>query len=518
MPDLSRRAFNILLAASSAALPVAPRAFAQGAQQKPATFGFEDVQRRARDLAAAPISPAPSLPDQIQKLGFDGWKDIRFRPDKAFLNGGSNFRLQTFHLGHIYRRPVTINIIREGIATPIPYSPGLFDYGKTKLDKPLPVNVGFAGFRLHYPLNDPKVFDEAIAFLGANAFRLLGRGQRYGLSAEGVSINEGAESEETPHFLEFWIETPAPGAEKLVFYALLDGESLTGAYRFELAPGVDSTLDVSLVLFPRRPIHQLGIAPLSSLFLNGENDRRYTGDFRPELHDSDGLLINSGAGEWLWRPLRNPTHQARSAFVDNNPRGFGLIQRDRSFEHYQDLDLNYELRPSYWVEPREGWGEGKIELIEKPASDDSENNISVAWTPNAPVEPGKQVAMSYRITSSLDMRKLSPNARTISTYQTQARALGSQEPVAPGSRRFIIDFAGGELRYFQTQPELVEFVPSTTSGEIKRAFVVPNPQTGGFRGAFDVLLAPGETTDLRGYLRAGNRALTETWTYPWRAE
>jgi glucans biosynthesis protein len=515
MPDLTRRAFNLILAASAASLASAP-AFAQG-QQKP-SFGFEDVKKRARDLAAAPVAPAPGLPDQVQKLDFDAWKEIRFRPDKAFLNGGGNFRLQAFHLGHIYRRPVTINIVREGMATPIPYSAGLFDYGKTKIDKPLPVNVGFAGFRLHYPLNDPKVFDEAIAFLGRNAFRLLGRGQRYGLSAQGIVVNPGAEGEEIPHFLEFWVETPEAGAEKIIFYALLDGESLTGAYRFELAPGVDTTLDVSLTIFPRRPIHKLGVAPLTTLFLNGENDRRYTGDFRPELHDSDGLLLNSGSGEWIWRPLRNPARQAVSAFVDNDPRGFGLLQRDRAFEHYQDLDLNYELRPSYWVEPREGWGEGRVELIERPAADESDNNVAVAWMPSAPVEAGKPINVNYRITSSLDMRRLSPNARTIATYQTQARALGSQEPVTPGTRRFIIDFAGGELRYFQTQPELVEFVPSTSVGDIKRAFVVPNPQTGGFRAAFDVQVPVGETADLRGYLRAGARARTETWTSPWLAE
>ena len=517
-PDLTRRAFNMSLVAATASLSAALPALAQSPQQKPARFGYDEVVKRARDLAAAPVAPAPHLPDALQKLDFNAWKDIRFRPERAFLNGGGNFRLQAFHLGHLYRRPVTINIIREGIATPIPYAPGLFDYGRTKLDKPLPVNVGFAGFRLHYPLNDPKVHDEAIAFLGANAFRLLGRGQRYGLSAQGIVINPGTESEETPHFLEFWIEAPEPGSERVVFYALLDGESLTGAYRFELVPGVDTVLDVSLTLFPRRPIHKIGVAPLSSLFLNGENDRRFTGDFRPELHDSDGLLINSGSGEWLWRPLRNPLRQARATFADTNPRGFGLLQRDRNFEHYQDLDLTYELRPSYWVEPQEGWGEGHIELIENSAADDIDNNITVAWTPNAPVEPGKPVSLAYRLTSSLDMRRLSPNARAIATYQTQTRALGSKEPILPGSRRFIIDFAGGELRYFQTQPELVEFVPSTTAGEIRRAFVVPNPQTGGFRAAFDVLLAPGATTDLRGYLRAGQRALTETWTYPWRAE
>ena len=282
--------------------------------------------------------------------------------------------------------------------------------------------------------------------------------------------------------------------------------------------GAGVVMDIACTLHLRRDIARFGIAPLTSMYWFSETRKPTAIDWRPEVHDSDGLYMWTGAGERIWRPLDNPPRTSATAFMDDNPRGFGLIQRDRTFEHYQDLDLNYELRPSYWVEPREGWGEGRIELIESPTSDESDNNILAAWVPNAPVEQGKAISVNYRIVSSLDMRKLSPTARAISTYQTQARALGSQEPVLPGTRRFIIDFAGGELKYYQTQPELVEFTPSTTSGAIRRSFVTPNPQTGGFRAAFDVQLAPGTSADLRGYLRAGNRALTETWTYPWRAE
>ena len=517
LPHLTRRALAQLLAGTALGLSATPAALAQAPQPKPAKFAFEDVQRRARELAAAPYAPAPALPEAIQKLDYESWRDIRFKPDRASLTG-SAFRLQAFHLGHLYRRPVTINLIREGIATPIPYAAGLFDYGRAKFDKPLPVNLGFAGFRLHYALNDPRVYDEAIAFLGHNAFRLLGRGQRYGLSALGLAVNAGTESEDIAQFIEFWVETPETNAERITFYALLDSETVTGAYRFDFAPGIDSVIDVSATLHPRRPIHKLGLAPLSSMFLTGENDRRVMSDWRPELHDSDGLLINTGAGEWLWRPLRNPAKQEISSFIDRDVKGFGLLQRDRSFDHYQDLDLNYELRPSYWVEPREGWGEGRIELIEMPAKDDAQNNIIAAWVPNMPVEAGKPIQMSWRMTSSLDLRRLSPNGRAMATFQTPPRAFGSSEPVLPGSRRFIIDFAGGELRYFQTQPEAVEMVASTTSGEISRSFVQANPQTGGFRAVFDVQLAPGGSTDLRAFLRTGSRALTETWTFPWRAD
>ncbi|MDB5593105.1 MAG: opgD [Hyphomicrobiales bacterium] len=519
MPDLTRRAVATLLAVAGAGLAGTGPGRAQPTSGPTSRFGFDEVQRRARELAAAPYQSAPALPEALQKLEFDAWRDIRFKQDKFFLGANNGpFRLQTFHLGHLYRRPVTVNIIRDGIATPIPYSASLFDYGRTKFEKPLPVNLGFAGFRLHYPLNDPKVYDEVIAFLGASYFRFLGRGQRYGISARGVAVNAGGEPEEFPHFHEVWVETPDQNADRCVIYALLDGESLTGAYRFELAPGVDSVLDVSVVLYPRRAIPKLGISPLTSMFFVGENDRRFTGDYRPELHDSDGLLIHSGTGEWIWRPLRNPTKPEISAFMDKDIRGFGLVQRDRAFEHYQDLDLNYEQRPSYWVEPREGWGEGRIELVELPTSDESNDNIVASWVPNAPVEPGKPVSLSYRIVSSLDLRRLSPNARVINTYQTQARALGSQEPVMAGSRRFIVDFAAGELRYFQAEPNLVELVPTTTNGKITRSFLVPNPQTGGFRAALDIALEPGQSTDLRAFLRSGTRTLTETWTYPWRAD
>ena len=482
-------------------------------------FSYADVVKRARDLAGAPFdSGVAALPEPLAKLDFDAWRDIRFRPDRAVLAGGP-FRLQTFHLGHLYKRPVTINIVRDGLATPIPYATGLFDFGRTKIDRPLPVNLGFAGFRLHYPLNDPKVVDEVIAFLGASYFRFLGRRHRYGLSARGLAIGAGTNgSEEFPFFREFWVETPEAGAERVTIHALLDGESVTGAYRFDVYPGTETVVDVGVTLFPRRAITALGIAPLTSMFFSGENDRRLPEDFRPELHDSDGLLIHSGTGEWIWRPLRNPAQAVTSAFLDKDIRGFGLLQRDRVFEHYQDLDLAYELRPSYWIEPRDSWGEGRIELVELPTSDETNDNIVASFVPKDAPEPGKPLTLGYRITAMMDGARLSPGGRAVNTYKTQARALGSAETAGPGTRRFIVDFAGGELAYFIGDPSQVEVVPTTTNGRITRSFLVPNTHTNGFRAGIDVQLEPGQSTDLRAFLKAGNRALTETWTFPWKAE
>ena len=524
MTDLLRRTLVKFLFVS-AALPYASRAIlAESAKPAPAPppakFDFEDVVRRARELASADFDAAtPTLPDPLNKLDFDSWRDIRFRPDKAFLaTNGSPFRLQLFPLGHLYRRPVIINTIRDGIPAPIPYAANLFDYGRTKIDKPLPVNLGFAGFRLHYPLNNPKVFDEVIVFLGASYFRFLGRGQRYGISARALAVEAGTANEEFPFFREFWIESPESGAERITIYALLDSPSATGAYHFDLYPGIESAIEISAVLFPRKVNVKFGLAPLTSMFFIGENDHRFDDDFRPELHDSDGLLIHSGTGEWIWRPLRNPTKLQVSTFLDRDLRGFGLLQRDRDFFHYQDLDLAYETRPSYFVEPRENWGEGAVELVELPTERETNDNIVASYVPKSVLEPQKQFNYAYRLVATLNPAELSPNGRTLNTYQTSAAARGSAEAPIPSSRRFIIDFTGGDLAFYADDPQLVEVVPTTSQGKIVRSFIVPNPHIKGFRAVIDVQLEPGQSTDLRAFLRNGSRALTETWTFPWQGE
>ena len=513
-----------LSAAPSVLLAQQPQSPPQAAPQQNAAppqprFSFEDVQRRAREIAAVPYEPNPALPEALAKLDYDSWRDIRFRPERALLaQNGSPFRMQMFHPGFLFTRPVTVNVVRDGVPTPVPYAAGLFDYGKVKFDKPLPVNLGFAGFRLHFPLNDPRVLDELISFIGASYFRVLGRGQRYGLSARGLSIGAGTASEEFPVFREFWVEAPTADAERVIVHALLDSPSVTGAYRFTVYPDHDTVIDVAATLFPRKPIEKLGLAPLTSMFFTGENDRRFFDDFRTELHDSDGLMIHSGSGEWIWRPLRNPKQQAISSFAERNVRGFGLMQRDRTFEHYQDLDLAYELRPSYWIEPQGDWGEGVVELIEMPTTDETNDNIVALWAPKTPLEPGREFSFGYKLIAMLDSSDLHPGGRVINTYQAKPKALGSGEPVTDGARRFIVDFAGGNLDYHLKQPDKVEIVPSIAYGRIDRAFIVPNPKTEGFRAFIDVVVEPGQLAEMRAFLKSGSKTLTETWSYPWRSE
>jgi glucans biosynthesis protein len=458
------------------------------------------------------------LPEPLQKLDFDAYRDLRFRPDRAFLaSSGGPFRLQLFHLGFLYTRPITVNVIRDGMPTPIAYQPQLFDYGRTRIERPLPVNLGFAGFRLHYPLNTPRVFDELVAFLGASYFRFLGRDQRYGISARGLAINvDGREQpEEFPFFKEFWVDVPPAGADRATVLALLDSPSVAGAYRFTIYPSADTTIDVSATLFPRRQIVAAGLAPLTSMYYSGENERRTGDDFRLEVHDTDGLLIHAGSGEWIWRPVRNPATKTVQVFTDNNPRGFGLMQRDRRFESYQDLEANYEMRPSYWVEPTGNWGEGAVELVEIPTAAEVHDNIVAYWRPHQPYEPGQEVSFGYRVRAVGGGEDLHPGGKVVNTFQAPARASGSVDPADRTVRRFLVDFAGGNLSYYLPEPNLVQVEPSMSAGQIVGTFVVPNEHTGGFRAAIDLKLEPGQSADLRAYLRAGDRALTETWTYRW---
>lgn len=520
MIDITRRHLIGAIAATGAHSTGLGRALAQASlSDELPQFGFEDVLARARELAGAPFETTPSrLPEAFDKLDFDAWRDIRYKPDRALLaNSDASFRLQTFHLGFLYKRSVTVNTIRDGIATPIPYSTALFDYGRAKIDKPLPINAGFGGFRLHYPINDPHVFDEVISFLGASYFRFLGRGQKYGLSARALCVDAGTNVETFPFFREFWIDTPQAGGNRATVYALLDGEAATGAFRFDLAVGQESVLDVRATLFPRRADVKFGLAPLTSMYLTGENDRRVRDGFRTELHDSDGLLIRGGSGEWIWRPLGNPPQSRTSVFFDANTQGYGLLQRDRNFEAYQDIDLSYQLRPSYFIEPQGGWGEGKVELIELPTPDEANDNIVVSWVAATPPEPGKPFAYAYRIASALELGRLSPNGRAVNTFETNARALGSGEPLTPGTHRFLIDFTGGDLAYYVADPSQVELVATASNGVIIRANLIANPHVEGLRAMFDVSVKSGQTADLRAFLRAGPRTLTETWTYPWTA-
>ena len=535
MTGLSRRSLLGALFAASASLGLRWPAFAQGgpvrpgadkpAPEKAASFGFEDVLKRARELSLKEHNPVVApLPEELAKLDFDRWREIRFVAAKAPLGErGGRFRLQLFHPGHLFQRPVAINRVQDGRAEPLANVAKLFDYGSVKFTKPLPADLGVAGFRVHYPLNDLRRSDEFVSCLGASYFRWLGRDQKYGLSARGLSIGTGLldNKEEFPFFTEFWIETPVGEATTININALLDSPSLTGAYKFTFEPGPESPVAVEVTLFPRKSVSRIGLAPLTSMYFLGENDRHLNDrnkydEFRPELHDSDGLLIHTNEGEWIWRPLHNPLVQEVHNFPMTNVRGYGLIQRDRQFAHYQDIELNYEERPSYWIEPEDDWGEGRVELIELATKDETFDNIIVAFVPNDPADAKKPFNFTYRMRSLTDGLRLHSLGYTLNTFSAPAYALGAGEAVGKYTRRFMIDFVGGDLAYHLGKPAGVEVVATATNGKIFRQFLVPNPAIGGFRVMLDVEVHPTDMTNMTCKLRAGPRVLTETWAYAWK--
>ena len=495
-----------------------------GASWPARAFDFDDVAKMAADLSASAYSPAAdSLPPALQALSYDQYRDIRFRPDKALWHSaGLPFELMFFHRGKMAVDPVRINEVSpQGVVQPIGFDPADFDYGRNKLQTANWKNLGFAGFRVHYALNSPAYKDEAAVFLGASYFRMLGAGQRYGLSARGLALDTvGGRGEEFPRFVEFWIERPAPGARELVIYALLDSRRATGAYRIALRPGSRTVAAIRTRVFLRagaEPVATLGLAPLTSMFDHGENQPR-PGDFRPEVHDSDGLMIASGAAsgdatEWLWRPLINPKGVLVTSFATQKLRGFGLMQRDRSFADYQDLEARYEQRPSAWITPQGDWGAGRVELMQLPTPDETQDNIVAYWVPATTPAPGVPIDFAYDISWEGDDPHRPPTG-----WATQSRrgeglrghgftALGSDEV------QYVVDFTGPALAALPADAVVRAVASVSPNARIVESNAYRNDATQSWRMTLRVKrIVAGEPVELRAFLQRHSDALTETWT------
>jgi glucans biosynthesis protein len=476
-------------------------------------FGFEDVAKRAAALAAQSYKPPRTeLPKAIKDLSYDQYRDIRFKPARSLWRSANlPFEVQLFHPGLYYDHPVRIYELVGGTAREVRFDPELFDYGKNQIDPATLRNIGFAGFRVHMALNTPKYKDEVLVFQGASYFRALGKDQRYGLSARGVAIDTAlASGEEFPRFTEFWIERPDARAKEITIYALLDSQSVAGAYRFVVRPGDETVTLVKERLFLRKNVAKLGIAPLTSMYFFGENTPRPPArDYRPEVHDSDILLIHSGTGEWITRPLVNPKRLLVTSFAMTNPLGFGLMQRDRLFDNYQDLEARYELRPSAFVEPRGNWGKGRVELVQIPTPDETNDNIVAFWVPDDIPAPGAPLDFEYRIRWQKNADTKPPLAWIAQTR----RGHGYTRQNDPATIGFVVDFEGPALK--DIPPENVESVVTVDgNGQIVENHAYRNEVTGGFR--LRLRLKPVDDkkpVEIRAFLRAGDTTVTPTWSY-----
>lgn len=491
----------VLAGAAASCLPMAGLARAQTER-----FSFAQVREQAKRLASEPYKPAPAPPpSDLARINYEQYQRIRYRPEAVlWRNTPGLLHAEFFPAGFIYNTPVAIHVVAEEAAAPLAATPDMFEFVDANLREP-PGSVAFAGFRLTYPLHEATKFDEIVSFLGASYFRPIGREQVYGASARGLAIDTGLpRQEEFPAFRAFWLVTPAKDAREVTLHALLDSPGATGAFSFLVRPGRRTTVDVTAVLFARHDISLLGIAPLTSMFFAGKTGRRHPPDYRPEIHDSDGLLIASGSGERIWRPLSNPVALAVSTFQDRNPRGFGLLQRERAFAQYQDLEARYHARPSLWVEPMGEWGEGEIRLVEIPTDSEVHDNIVAFWASHTPTRRGQELELRYRLSALSDEAALSPGG--------QARGVRAFRLPDGKTWRLSIEFGGGDIASLRTgQP--VEADVSVSSGRLTQTRVEAVAGEGTWRVFVDVQPEGKKPTDVRTYLRLYGEVLSETMNF-----
>jgi glucans biosynthesis protein len=475
-------------------------------------FSFQDVARRAQALAERGYEkPDNRLPKDLADLGYDQYRDIRFNPARALWRSARlPFELQFFHPGLYYNQPVRIHQITGQGVTPVRFNPDYFNYGRINVDRSKLRDLGYPGFRAHYRLNNRGYKDELVVFLGASYFRALGKDQRYGLSARALAVDTGLMSgEEFPHFTEFWVRAPGPRDTSLAIYALLDSPRVTGAYQFTLRPGDSTQMDIKSRIYLREPVGKLGLAPLTSMYLFGENQPPRHSDYRPEVHDSDGLLVQTEK-EWLWRPLSNPRRLLITSFSAVDPKGYGLMQRDRNFAHYEDLEARYELRPSAWVVPRGRWGAGRVELVQIPSPDETNDNIVAFWVPDQLPDPRKPLDLEYSLLweKNRETRPLGL-ARVVQTRYGHGFVRDEDD-----SLRFHIDFEGGALAKLPAATKLIAGIWVGDNGELLERQTHRNEVTGGWRLSLRVKREDAEKpVEMRAFLRNEADTVSETWSY-----
>ncbi|GGE17197.1 glucans biosynthesis protein G [Aureimonas endophytica] len=503
------------------AAPPAPAAVPGAAPNADGTvvenFDFESFSAMMRRRASQPFVETPiQLPDLLAKLSYDEHRAIRFIPDHALWRSDpANFQLQAFYPG-AQARDLTRIFVGDGKRFQLQTFTGAdFEY-RAPLDPTKFQNLvlpGIAGFRLHYPLQRPDYFDELVTFLGASYFRALGMNTRYGLSARGLAINTATQTpEEFPRFSAFYIVKPGPGENDIRIFAELDSASLTGAYAFTISPGPQTVMEVTARLYFRNAVDRLGVAPLTSMFTFGENDRRLRDDFRPEVHDNDGLSIHRRNGERLWRPLRNPEALALSYFQEASPVAFGLLQRDRDFSHYEDTESRYEVRPSLMIEPIGDWGKGMIELVEIPTKAEINDNIVAFWVPEKRPEAGSQYEFRYRMRWGLAAEAPYILAQVQGTFGGPGGNPAEEKP--SDTKLFAINFEGGTIASLPLDTKLDPIVDVPDSAELVHVALDRLP-SGGWRMAIELRRKSDVPVELRAKLSMSQRIVSETWLYQW---
>jgi glucans biosynthesis protein len=477
---------------------------AEDKQSSPNTLS-ETILDIAKTIASKPYSPDHIAEDDVlHSLSYDQYHEIKNRPDKTIWGTEKvPFRLELLPAGFLYKTPVTVSVVENGITKGLVGSPDMFDLGES-VKKALSGRIlPLSGFRLLSQINSPSAWDEFMVFQGASYFQAIQAGGAYGLSSRGLAINTAdPKGEEFPEFRRFWIERPDAKSSSITVWALLDSPSVTGAYCFTIIPGKETVTKVDLALFPRKELDNVGIAPLTSMFLFDESQKSRVDDLRPEVHDSDGLQITEASGEKIWRQLKNPYSLQASSFTTMAPKGFGLVQRSRKSTDYYDLNAHYEHRPSAWIEPIGDWGQGKVILIEIPSNKETNNNIITFWRPDNKLTPDKSWHFSYKIHWGVPPKEKHPLGEVMSTR------------IGPSSngkdQTFLISYKG------VVDPlEKLQINISTSKGKILNPIIETDAEANETRVRFELDPEKSNLAELRLCLQKEGKPVTETWLYRW---
>ena len=505
--------------AEVSALSVAPPDLTSAVDPEQALFTYVDA--RAQALASREYEPPPQiLPAALAALTYEQYRAIQFRQEMSLWQDEHRFTVQVLHPGFLYTEPVEIHLVQDTDVERLPFMQARYRYvgPAAPVADQIAGDIGHAGFRVYYPRGGPDNREEVAVFLGASYFRLVGHQQVHGLSARGLAVDAGLDSgEEFPAFRTFWLIQPDPEATQLTFFALLDSPSVTGAYRFDLDPARHTTLTVNAHLYARHDVTKLGVAPMSSMFLYGPNRLPAFDDFRPQVHDSDGVLMHTARDEWIWRPLNNGPGLRITSLRDDTPQGFGLVQRERQFASYLDLQARYHQRPSYWVEVGEGaWGRGGVELLAIPTNSEFNDNIATYWVPDAPFNAGDMRQYQYRL-RTFDSRLATQTLAHVVRTRIGWDALPNQHDPPPRSqRRFIVDFAGEVMPGLDPIPtSAIHAVLDSSTGQTTDPIVQRLPDGQSWRVSFVLSPAGAQPADMRLYLTEADRRVSETWNYVW---
>ncbi len=487
------------------------RAFGQvqPSDRTDAAFSREWLEGEAKRLSQENYEPNPMIPEEWRNLSYEDFQHIWFNSKNGiWMDEDRPLKLDLFTAGLFFPRAVEINTVENGMATPLLYDFSLFDKTDNFPDLPIDETIGYSGVRLRAELNKTAIFEEFMVFQGASYFRAIGNGQTYGLSARGLALRTGnPDGEEFPDFTHFYIEAAQPGDTTFMVHALLNGPSTTGAYTFRITPGTPTIVDVDAVLYPRVDLSHAGLAALTSMFLFDETNRHKFNDFRPAVHDSEGLLMLNGNNERIWRPLGNHSKVEISSFVDTNPKGFGLMQRTRDPERYADLEAHYHERPSLWITPSGEWGEGVVELVEIPADKEIYDNIVAYWRPREPIAAGSEYRFAYNMAWGDEPEALPDVAKVVNSRI--GKGFDQIKTV------FAIDYAPHPN--FDVELDEINITLRSSTGELAPGILQRNPGTGGVRLAFSLLPGEAEAAELRAQLWRNGKIITEVWLYRWTA-